>query len=171
MQGCLAMVLMVFIMVPFQAKEPDPRTLAQTSLKLAIISQDGKRLGDKLAAYAIFKVDNKWDVVWDEVNFGSSAVGGNPKEVTLDMMHYSTADGTIKNVEVADDFASFDIEPAAPEKISIHVTCRPPKEYLLTPDVRAVAVYPKHTYEWTLTERILLPSTEVFGNPLPGEKH
>jgi hypothetical protein len=170
MQSCLPMIVMGLIMIPFQSKELDPRTLAQTSVKLAIISHDGKHLGDKLAAYAIFKVDNKWNVVWDEVNFSTTARGGNPKEVVLDMFHYSTGDGTIKNVKVSDDFASFNIEPAIPEKVSIHVICRPPKEYLLTPDVSAVAVYPKHTDMWRLTERIVLESTEVFGSPVPGEK-
>jgi hypothetical protein len=170
MKKYLSIVFIFAIMVAAPANALDPRTLAKTGIKMAVISQDGKRVGDKFVTYAIFKVDKKWEAVWDEVNFYTVG-SGRRQEVGLFVNHYSTDGGEIKNVKVSDDFASFDIETRVTDKISIRVICRPPKEYLLTPTIRAVAVYPNRTDEWVLTERIVLPSTEINGNPLPGEKN
>ena len=154
-------------MIAAPANALDPRTLAQTGIKMAVISEDGKRVGDKYVTYAIYQVDKKWGAIWDEINFSNVH-----QEVGLLMNHYSTDGGTIKNVKVLNDFASFDICPLGIiENVSIHVIIRPPKEYLLTPTVRAVAIYPNRTDEWLLTERIILPSTIINGNPLPGEKN
>ena len=135
--------------------------LACSNLKMKVVNVKGEKIIDTLVTYSIYKFKNEWSVVWDQISFFES---GGIVRPTVE--HYSTAEGTIRNVKVNEYFASFEIVKMS---ANITVTCRPSEKYKYTPDVRVIAVYPEGTKEWVITENIVLNGNIIGGVPATRE--
>jgi len=110
------------------------------------------------------KVEMQWIVIepWKRRN--------GKVETFLQMRHYTTDDGGIRNIAVQDNVVSFEIPgeyPRYPYKIS----CTTNRPWLR--EIRVTRVLPvyfsepdsaeMYTEVWVMTDRIVLPSLEVFG--------
>jgi hypothetical protein len=128
--------------------------LNQTAIRMKVVASDGTHVADKVVSYSILRVNGQWEAYWDEVTFMD--IDG---EVVPALTHFSTKEGSIANVKVGSDHASFDIETGV---TSVRVVCRPPSDFMgMTVDVRAMAIFPDRTEEWLLTDKIILPSKVI----------
>lgn len=153
-----ALLFFVFVIPSFA-------TPAALSLRLAIM-KDGRRIGDKVVDYGIYKIDNKWKGHWNDAGFYKSPDGNSSSCI---LYHYSTKEGTLKNIKVISNQITFDLEPF-PNAFGefAKVIIKPPgKDYPLTPIVRVIYVDPTGVTERIVTERIILPSPEIWGDQNP----
>jgi hypothetical protein len=163
MRRILPTALLALVLLPCLVWSAFGDIQGQTGVKMVVLSKDGKKIAYKIVSYQIFELQGKWRASWDEVKWYYT--GG---KVGFNSVHYSTDEGSISNLKVREDLATFDINPL---RGSIHVIVRPPDKYSLTNDIKAFAAYPDVTEEWVVTDDpIYLPAKEVFGIPTVAEK-
>lgn len=136
-----------------------------------MVSVDGKRSRDMIVSYVVSKLRGVWEVDWNAVDIVTRDIG----RVSFYVNHYSTREGSIRNVKVGRETASFDILYSGfSSGQEIHIVV-PKNGYFLPPfpEIRASRVYPdifanlvglKVTYkeEWEPIDMIILPSREIW---------
>jgi hypothetical protein len=139
------------------------------SLKMKVLI-DGKPTDRSyVVGYDVFFAQGKWNVIWKGVRINE--IGG---ETNLMSVRWSSSDGEIKNIVVGEDSASFDLITVVGKKAvnsAVHVVVEKRGIMDPTPDVRGTSVYyddvekKTTTEEWVITDKLVLPSKEVFGFP------
>jgi len=125
---------------------------------------NGKESGTQLVVnYHVINSGGRWIVSWEEVKIFQDTLS---KKTVLLPVIWSTSGGDIKNVVVRGDSASFDLVMAYGE--ARVVVGKGVVSTIPTPDVKVTLVYldssskKNITEEWVMTDRIVLPSKEVY---------
>jgi len=129
---------------------------------------DGKPNGFyKVVNYTVLDTGMEWQIDWNEVQIKPV---GKREGVTLNPEHYSTSDRNVKNVVATKDAVSFDLINVTNEVSRVSCEKRS-SDRLTIPDVKITKTVFDNTkkklvtYEYVVTDRITLPSQEVFGVP------
>jgi hypothetical protein len=108
----------------------------------------------------------RYSATWDAVRISPVLLPNGVKRTSLRAQHYSTDEGTIKNLVVKKDAITFDIARSFGD---LKVVCARKGEFDF--DIRATGTHFKteknvtYTEEWVMTGDITLPSPSVFGYP------
>lgn len=137
---------------------------------------DGKKDRDMIVSYAVSNINGKWEVAWNSINI--TMIDGR---LFLFVKHYSTPEGSIRNVKVGRSTASFDIFSYELFKSAREMHIVVPKNesgIIPFPEIRASRVYPDyfekltgsttkitHKEEWEPIDKIILPSSEILSLP------
>jgi hypothetical protein len=110
--------------------------------------------------------DGRYTAKWDAVRISPVLLPNGVKRTSLRAQHYSTGEGTIKNLVVKKDAITFDIVRSFGD---LNVVCARKGEFDF--DIRATGTHYKaenkvtYTEDWVMTGNITLPSPSVFGYP------
>lgn len=133
---------------------------------------DGQRSRDMVVSYVVSKLHGVWEVDWNAVDISTTDDG----RVNLHVNHYSTREGSIRNVKVGRNTASFDIVYSGLSSgQEMHIVVPKSEHGYPFPEIRASRVYPSffstitnsapkvtHKEEWEPIDMIILPSREIW---------
>jgi len=167
----LPVLLLAFSMIPPTAKADTEYVIDAHFLKIKMIV-DGKPEKSSMVVNLTVGYDKKDDLkwaTWDSVFIMSDTRTGGEK-VVLRADHYETrvppVPGGIRNLVVSGNKASFDLYRSLDRPV--HIVCVKRGDYDY--DFRGTSTYYSDilkktmTEEWVLTDKIILPSKEVFGH-------
>ena len=173
----LPALLLVVSMIPSIAKADTEYVIDANFLKIKMLV-DGKPENTSMVVNLAVGYDKKDDfkwATWDSVFIMSDTLSGGGK-VVLRADHYETHDPPfprgIRNLVVSGNKASFDLYRSIERPVHIVCVKRDDGDY----DFRGTSTYYSDimkrtmTEEWILTDKIILPSKEVFGFPNQVEK-
>jgi hypothetical protein len=169
----LPVLLLAVSLIPPIAKADTEYVIDAHFLKVKMIV-DGKPEKSSMVVNLTVGYDKKDDykwAKWDSVFIMPDTLSGGNK-VVLRADHYETREppvpGGIRNLVISGNKVSFDLYRSFDRDRPVHIVCVKQGDYDY--DFRGTSTYYSDilkktmTEEWVLTDKIILPSKEVFGH-------
>ena len=161
----LQSALLFFLLTPLALSAGQPNVAINAHFIKMQIEENGKKTNWHMVVdLFVMKRDGTARATWNSV-FIMPDNSTNGKKTVLRADHYSTENGGIENLIIEGNTVSFDLNRSPDRKVKISCVKKDTDIY----DIKGTSFYwsdlvkERFTEVWSVTDKIILPSLEVYG--------